>query len=158
MSTFTVTNLPINYQTLEDLGDLGQTSWGELSLVEEVQARIDENLSESPFYGVYDGRRLVAAMHLEFVPAAADHFFDPRCDHLELSRLAVLPGYRRRQLGSALVAHAQSLGLPVRTNALCGTHAFWMKLGFATCKANTSGEPFYAWMPDDEEYRWLKCE
>ncbi len=50
-----VERLLINYKTLDEFKKFKGCGAQELSMLEELQANIIENNSESPFYGIYYG-------------------------------------------------------------------------------------------------------
>lgn len=62
--------------------------------------------------------------------------YEPREDHVYLANMALLPGFQRRGVGSALVrfviAEAEAQGLPVRLQVLRSNPArnFYERLGF----------------------------
>lgn len=59
-----VERLLINYKTLDEFKKFKGCGAQELSMLEELQANIIENDSESPFYGIYYGGSLIARMSL----------------------------------------------------------------------------------------------
>src|SRR5690625_7355813 len=82
---------------------------------QDLKNNIVENDSESPFYGIYYGGNLIARMSLYKVGKKYDAYFDPPHDYLELWKLEVLPDYRNRGYGTALVDFAKSFNLPICT-------------------------------------------
>lgn len=146
----TVERLKINYRTLEEFKKFRENGLEELSMLEDLQANLIENDSDSPFYGIYEDGRLIARMSLYPVEARFDRYFDPPRDHFELWKLEVLPGYKGRGYGRALVQYAQSLGKPIKTNVRCGAHEFFLKLGFRPVKYDPMrdrGQNPYVWTP-----------
>jgi GNAT superfamily N-acetyltransferase len=109
-----VEKLKINYKTLEEFKRFKQYGRQELSMLEDLEANMIENDSESPFYGVYFGDRLVARMSLYQIDAKFDRYFNPPQDYLELWKLEVLPDYQQKGYGKALVEFAKNLGLPIQ--------------------------------------------
>jgi GNAT superfamily N-acetyltransferase len=145
-----VEQLKINYKTLDEFKKFREHGLEELSMYEELQANIVENDADSPFYGIYDDGRLIARMSLYSIPKKFDRYFDPPQDHLELWKLEVLPGYKGRRYGLALVKFAQSFGKPVKTNVRYGAHDFFLKQGFTPVKYDPNrdrGENPYVWVP-----------
>lgn len=125
-------------------------------MLEDLQANMIEDNSDSPFYGIYDGDHLIARMSLYRINAKYDQYFDPPQDYYELWKLEVLPEYRNQKLGSLLVSHAKSLGLPVKTNARLGSDSFWLKQGFTPVHYRADrdrGENPYVWLPEGTTLR-----
>lgn len=125
-----VEKLLVNYKTLEEFKQFKEYGLQELSMLEDLEANIIENDSDSPFYGIYYGEKLVARMSLYRVPAKYDKYFDPAQDYLELWKLEVLPKYQRKGFGRALVHFAKSFNLPIKTNPRVKSENFWNKMGF----------------------------
>jgi GNAT superfamily N-acetyltransferase len=145
-----VERLKINYKTLEEFQKFHEYVLQELSMLEDLKANIIENDSNSPFYGIYEDGNLVARISLYRIDAKYDRYFDPPQDYYELWKLEVLPQYRGKGYGSALVRHAQSFGLPVKTNARRRSDPFWIKMGFRPVKydpVRDRGENPYVWTP-----------
>lgn len=146
-----VRRLLINYKTLEEFQKFKEYGLEELSMLEDLQANIIEDDSDSPFYGIYFGDKLVARMSLYEINAKYDRYFDPPQDYLELWKLEVLPNYRNRGYGTALVEYAKSFGRPIKTNARQQSGDFWIKMGFQPVKYNPvrdRGESPYIWLPE----------
>lgn len=93
--TVSVTKLKINYKTLEEFKKFKEYGAQELSMLEDLEANIVEDDSDSPFYGIYFGNKLVARMSLYRQKAKFDQYFNPPQDYLELWKLEVLPGYQK---------------------------------------------------------------
>ncbi|EGL82157.1 Uncharacterized N-acetyltransferase [Caldalkalibacillus thermarum TA2.A1] len=156
-----VKRLLINYKTLEEFQKFKEYGLEELSMLEDLQANIIEDDSNSPFYGIYYGDKLVARMSLYQINAKYDRYFDPPQDYLELWKLEVLPDYRHRGYGTALVEYAKSFGQPIKTNARQQSGEFWLKMGFKPVKYNPvrdRGESPYIWLPEGVKERELKEE
>ncbi|MDN4594950.1 N-acetyltransferase [Polycladomyces subterraneus] len=150
MSNYQVERLKINYKTLEEFQKFREYGLQELSMLEDLQANIIENDSNSPFYGIYLDGNLIARASLYRIDAKYDRYFDPPQDYYELWKLEVLPQYRHQGCGTALVEHAKSLGLPIKTNARCRSDEFWKKMGFVPVKydpVRDRGENPYVWTP-----------
>lgn len=159
MEEIKVERLLINYKTLEDFKKFKEYGHQELSMLEDLQNNIVENDSESPFYGIYIGKDLVARMSLYKVEKRYDQYFDPPHDYLELWKLEVLPGYRDRKYGTALVNYAKSFNLPIKTNARINSHGFWEKMGFVRANYEMSrdlGENPFIWMPEGVKEKIIK--
>jgi GNAT superfamily N-acetyltransferase len=146
-----VKRLLINYKTLEEFQKFKEYGLEELSMLEDLQANIIEDDSNSPFYGIYFGDKLIARMSLYSISGKYDRYFEPPNGYLELWKLEVLPDYRDRGYGTALVEYAKSFGKPVKTNARQASGDFWTKMGFKPVKYNPirdRGENPYIWLPD----------
>lgn len=154
-----VKRLSINYKTLEEFQKFKEYGLEELSMLEDLQANIVEDDSNSPFYGIYYGDKLVARMSLYNITAKYDRYFNPPNGYLELWKLEVLPDYRGKDYGTALVEFAKSFGLPVKTNARQASGDFWLKMGFKPVKYNPlrdRGENPYIWTPAGVEEQELE--
>ncbi|WP_232698365.1 N-acetyltransferase [Brevibacillus daliensis] len=147
---YEVKRLHINYKTLEEFKTFREYGLEELSMKDDLQANIIENDSESPFYGIYHEDRLVARMSLYKIDAKYDRYFNPSQEYYELWKLEVLPDYREKDYGTALVKHAKSFGLPIKTNSRCRAEDFWKKMSFFPVRYNPvrdRGENPYVWLP-----------
>ncbi|HEX7065661.1 MAG TPA: N-acetyltransferase [Bacillales bacterium] len=145
-----IQRLLINYKTLEEFKKFREYGIQELSMFEDFQANMIENNSESPFYGIYYGDKLVARMSLYRISAKFDRYFDPPQDYLELWKLEVLPDHRGKNYGSALVNFAKKFELPIKTNGRTGSDDFWKRQGFEAVTYNPErdrGENPYVWYP-----------
>ncbi|MFD2704906.1 N-acetyltransferase [Salibacterium lacus] len=149
-----IKRLLVNFKTLEEFQNFKEVGVQELSMKEELQENIIENDSESPFYGIYYGDRLVARMCLYKIDAKFDFYFEPPQNYLELWKLEVLEPYRDRGFGEALVNYAKSFNLPVKTNARQRSDYFWEKMDFENVTYNPErdrGENPYVWYPEGVE-------
>lgn len=150
MSHPKVQRLLINYKTLEEFKEFHEYGLQELSMLEDFQDNMIEDNSESPFYGIYYADKLVARMSLYTISGKYDRYFDPPQDYLELWKLEVLPEYRGKGYGSALVNFAKQFDLPIKTNGRTGSNEFWEKQGFEGVTYNPErdrGENPYVWYP-----------
>lgn len=148
---FKVERLKVNYKTLEEFKQFKEYGLQELSMLEELEANIIENDSDSPFYGIYYGEKLVARMSLYKIDKKYDQYFDPPQDYLELWKLEVLPGFQRKGFGTALVDFAKSFNLPIKTNARMQSKEFWLKNGFVPAHYHVErdlGENPLIWFPE----------
>ena len=147
----TVKKLSINYKTLEEFKQFREYGLQELSMLEDLQANIIENDSESPFYGIYYGEKLVARMSLYKKDKKFDQYFEPKQDYLELWKLEVLQKYQNKGFGRELVDFAKSFGLPIKTNPRVKSDGFWEKMGFTSVHYNMErdlGENPLVWYPE----------
>ncbi|CAM3409892.1 N-acetyltransferase [Cytobacillus oceanisediminis] len=147
---YKVEKLKVNYKTLEEFKKFKEYGLQELSMLEDLEANIIENDSESPFYGIYFGDKLVARMSLYQIDARFDRYFEPAQDYLELWKLEVLPDYQNKGYGKALVEFAKGFGLPIKTNPRVKSKLFWEKMGFSAVNYDMErdlGENPLAWFP-----------
>ncbi|MDQ0231283.1 N-acetyltransferase [Metabacillus malikii] len=145
-----VERLLVNYKTLEEFKKFKEYGLQELSMLEDLQSNIIENDSESPFYGIYFGDKLVARMSLYRVDKKFDYYFSPKQDFLELWKLEVLPNYQQKGFGRELVNFAKSFQLPIKTNPRINSKDFWLKMGFTQVKYDMDrdkGENPLVWYP-----------
>lgn len=151
MKDLEITKLRINYKTLEEFKQFKEYGNQELSMLEDLRMNMVENDSDSPFYGVYYGDRLIARMSLYTVSEKYDHFFSPTQDYLELWKLEILPEFQYKGYGTALVTYAKSFNMPIKTNPRINSHEFWEKMGFekATYQMERDlGSNPLIWMPE----------
>ncbi|MCP8970255.1 N-acetyltransferase [Ectobacillus ponti] len=140
-----VERLRINYKTLEEFKKFKGCGAQELSMLEDLQGTLAENDCNSPFYGIYYGESLVARMSLYMQPQSESAVSDYPC--VELFKLEVLPEFQRHGFGTALVAYAKSLGLPVKTTPRVHSERFWEKQGFQAVP-DPNGVS-YIWQPHE---------
>ncbi len=146
-----VVRLLVNYKTLEEFKNFKEYGIQELSMLEDLQSNIIENDSDSPFYGIYYGDKLVARMSLYRVDKRFDQYFIPKQDYLELWKLEVLPNYQGKGYGKALVDYAKSFQLPIKTNPRVKSSGFWVRMEFEPVKYDMDrdkGENPLVWYPD----------
>jgi GNAT superfamily N-acetyltransferase len=149
-----VKKLKVNYKTLEEFKKFKEYGLQELSMLEDLEANIIENDSDSPFYGIYFGTKLVARMSLYQVEARFNRYFQPAQDYLELWKLEVLPEYQGRGYGTALVDFAKTFGLSIKTNPRVKSNEFWEKQGFEPVHYDMQrdfGENPMIWQPEEKE-------
>ena len=149
--TVGVEKLLVNYRTLEEFKKFKEYGLQELSMLEDLQANLIEDNSESPFYGIYFGDKLVARMSLYKIDAKFDKYFDPPQDYYEIWKLEVLPDYQKKGYGSMLVQFAKNLGLPIKTNPRVHSRTFWEKQGFEPVEYDMErdlGENPLIWKPE----------
>ncbi|MEQ6375226.1 N-acetyltransferase [Bacillaceae bacterium S4-13-58] len=151
MENLEVKRLLVNYKTLEEFKLFKEYGVQELSMMEDLQNNMVENDSESPFYGIYFGNKLVARMSLYRRNKKYDYYFEPPQDYLELWKLEVLPDYQGKNLGKKLVDFAKSFKLPIKTNPRINSHGFWEKMGFQKVHYDMErdlGENPLIWLPE----------
>lgn len=127
---YKVERLLANFKTMEEFKKFKEYGIQELSMLEDLEANIIENNSQSPFYGVYFGDSLVGRMSLYKQDAESDRYFDGSKDYLVLWKLEVLPDFRNKGIGRALVEFAKSFNMPIKTNPRVQSHTFWENMGF----------------------------
>lgn len=150
MNNVKIERLLINYKTLDEFTSFKEYGNQELSMLEELQSNIIENDSESPFYGIYYGDRLIARMSLYKEDKKYDFYFNPPQEYLVLWKLEVLPDYRGYGYGKALVNFAKEQELPIKTNPLINSHGFWEKMNFKKAQYEMQrdlGENPLIWLP-----------
>jgi GNAT superfamily N-acetyltransferase len=143
--------LQINYKTLEEFKKFRENGLEELSMLEDLRANLIEDDSVSPFYGIYEDGKLVARISLYRIAAKYNLYLEPATDFFELMKLEVLPGYKGKGYGSALVEFAKTQNLPIKTNVRLGAQEFFLKLGFQPVKydpVRDRGENPYIWQPE----------
>lgn len=151
MNMIKVERLKVNYKTLEEFKKFKEYGLQELSMLEDLQNNLIENNSDSPFYGIYVGQKLVARMSLYQVKNHDKEYFETADEYLELWKLEVLSNYQGQGYGSALVNFAKKFGLPIKTNARMQSHDFWVKHGFTAAQYNMErdkGENPLIWYPE----------
>ncbi|WP_100404577.1 N-acetyltransferase [Bacillus solitudinis] len=159
MNTLEVKRLLVNYKTLEEFKSFREYGAAELSMKDDLNANIIEDDSESPFYGIYFGKKLVARMSLYRIDGKYDRYFDPPQDYLELWKLEVLEPYRSKGYGQALVDFAKSFELPIKTNGRQGSGDFWVKQGFEAVTYHSSrdrGENPFVWYPEGVKEQYVE--
>ena len=149
-----VEKLKVNFKTLEEFKKFKEYGIQELSMLEDLEANMVDNDSESPFYGVYFGDKLVARMSLYQIDAKFDRYFYPPQNYLELWKLEVLPEYQGKSYGKLLVEFAKSFGLPIKTNPRVKSSGFWEKMNFKNVEYDMErdrGENPFVWYPEGVE-------
>lgn len=145
-----VDRLLVNYKTLEEFKKFKEYGIQELSMLEDLEANIIENDSESPFYGIYFGDMLIARMSLYKRSAKFDQYFTPPQDYLELWKLEVLAPYQKKGYGQALVEYAKKFELPIKTNPRIHSNEFWKKMDFENVEYDMErdlGQNPFIWKP-----------
>ncbi|WP_152656486.1 N-acetyltransferase [Oceanobacillus sp. CFH 90083] len=159
MGNVKIENLLINFKTLEKFKRFREYGNQELTMMEDLQNKIIENNSKSPFYGIYIGDNLIARMSLYEVSKKYDFYFDPPQDYLTLWKLEVLPDYQGKGYGKALVDFAKSFKLPIKTSPRINSHDFWEKMDFIKPHYEVErdlGENPLLWLPEGVEEKDTK--
>jgi GNAT superfamily N-acetyltransferase len=149
-----VEKLKVNFKTLEEFKKFKEYGIQELSMIEDLEANIVEDDSDSPFYGIYFGDKLVARMSLYQIDAKFDRYFYPPQNYLELWKLEVLPDYQGKGYGKHLVEFAKTFGLPIKTNPRVQSSGFWERMNFLRVDYEMErdrGENPLVWYPEGVE-------
>ncbi|WP_286231402.1 N-acetyltransferase [Neobacillus mesonae] len=149
-----VEKLKINFKTLEEFKKFKEYGLQELSMLEDLEANIIDNDSESPFYGIYFGDKLVARMSLYQIDSKFDRYFFPPQNYVEIWKLEVLPDYQGKGYGTQLVKFAKSMNLPIKTNPRMQSRTFWEKMEFTSVDYEMErdrGENPLVWYPEGVE-------
>jgi GNAT superfamily N-acetyltransferase len=149
-----VEKLKVNFKTLEEFKKFKEYGIQELSMIEDLEANMVEDDSNSPFYGIYFGDKLVARMSLYEINAKFDRYFYPPQNYLELWKLEVLPDYQGNGYGKQLVEFAKRFGLPIKTNPRVQSSGFWEKMDFLKVEYDMErdrGENPLVWHPQGVE-------
>jgi GNAT superfamily N-acetyltransferase len=147
-----IIKLKVNFKTLEEFKKFKEYGIQELSMLEDLEANIIENDSESPFYGIYFGDKLVARMSVYQVSGKYNRYFEPPVDYLEIWKLEVLMEYQGLGYGTALVNFAKGFGMPIKTNPRVKSRSFWEKMGFKSVNYDMErdlGENPLIWFNDE---------
>lgn len=146
-----VEKLKVNYKTLEEFKKFKEYGIQELSMLEDLEANIIENDSESPFFGIYFGDKLVARMSMYQISGKDNRYFEPAVDYLEIWKLEVLPNYQGKGYGAELVNFAKKQDMPIKTNPRVNSREFWSKMGFIPVTYELErdlGENPLIWFPE----------
>ena len=146
-----VEKLKVNYKTLEEFKKFKEYGIQELSMLEDLEANIIENDSESPFFGIYFGDKLVARMSMYQISGKDNRYFEPAVDYLEIWKLEVLPNYQGKGYGAELVNFAKKGDMPIKTNPRVNSREFWSKMGFIPVTYELErdlGENPLIWFPE----------
>ncbi|CAH0146568.1 N-acetyltransferase [Priestia megaterium] len=147
---YEVKHLKINFKTLEEFKKFKEYGIQELSMLEELHAKISDNEINSPFYGIYFGNSLVARMSLYKRNKQYDQYFEPPQTYIEVWKLEVLSDFQRKGLGQTLVEYAKSFQLPIKTSPRVKSSDFWSKMGFVPVTYDIDrdlGENPLIWLP-----------
>jgi GNAT superfamily N-acetyltransferase len=120
-------------------------------MLEYLEENIIENDSESPFFGIYFGDKLVARMSMYQISGKDNRYFEPAVDYLEIWKLEVLPDYQGKGYGTALVNFAKQIEMPIKTNPRVNSREFWNKIGFIPVTYELDrdlGENPLIWFPE----------
>ncbi|UXR72375.1 N-acetyltransferase [Staphylococcus sp. IVB6240] len=145
-----VTHLDINYKT-EELFAAFRENFGnkDLYLVDELHGEMIDASSDSPFYGIFVGEKLVARMALYRKGEVEETYFPDYEDYLVIWKVKVLKPYWRKGYGSDLLEFAKSFGHPIKAIARFESKGFFVKNGFEDLEAkNDDGHDILVWAPN----------
>ena len=146
-----VERLLVNYKTLDEFKKFKEYGLQELSMLEDLQANLIEDNSESPFYGIHYADKLIARMSLYKMDGSENKYFEDEKDYYEIWKLEVLPDYQRKGYGTMLVDFAKSFGCPLKTNPRIHSRNFWEAQGFEPVSYDMErdlGENPLIWYPE----------
>ena len=144
-----VEHLQINYKTEEAFEQFRNFGNEGLYMVEELKGKMIDASSDSPFYGIYVGDKLVARMCLFKQDEVEKTYFPAFNDYLILWKLEVLRDYQDRGYGKQLLDYAKNFDLPIKCIARNQSKDFFLNHGFQDIEQqNQSGEDIVIWTPD----------
>ncbi|AVQ32777.1 GNAT family N-acetyltransferase [Staphylococcus muscae] len=144
-----VTHLDINYKT-EELFAAFRENFGnkDLYLVDELHGEMIDASSDSPFYGIFVGEKLVARMALYRKGEVEETYFPEYDDYLVIWKVEVLKPYWGKGYGADLLEFAKSFGHPIKAIARFESKSFFVKNGFEDLEAqNDDGHDILVWSP-----------
>ena len=125
-----VKHLQINYKTDELFADFREFGNKNLYMIEELKGQMIDASSDSPFYGIFVGNKLVARMALL------------------LWKLEVLDTYQRRGYAKQLLNFAKENKKPIKAIARNNSKEFFLKQGFKdVATKNPEGHDILIWNP-----------
>ena len=130
-----IERLQINFKTLEQFQQFSGYGLQELSMLEDLQSNLIDNEFQSPFYGIYVGKALVARMSLYTHKENNEEV-------IEINKMEVLPFYQKKGYGKELVKYAKSLNKPIKTVPRANSNEFWKKQDFIETESE-----FVVWKP-----------
>ena len=102
-----VKHLQINYKTDELFADFREFGNKNLYMIEELKGQMIDASSDSPFYGIFVGNKLVARMALLDKGEVEETYFPNSNDYILLWKLEVLDTYQRRGYAKQLLNFAK---------------------------------------------------
>ncbi|WP_257131706.1 GNAT family N-acetyltransferase [Bacillus sp. AFS017336] len=131
-----IERLQINFKTLEQFQQFSGYGLQELSMLEDLESNLIDNEFQSPFYGIYLGKALIARMSLYTHNENNEEI-------IEINKMEVLPYYQKNGYGKALVEFAKSFNKTIKTIPRANSNEFWKKLNFIE-----SDSQFVIWKPE----------
>ena len=136
-----VKHLQINYKTDELFADFREFGNKNLYMIEELKGQMIDASSDSPFYGIFVGNKLVARMALLDKGEVEENY-------ILLWKLEVLDTYQRRGYAKQLLNFAKENKKPIKAIARNNSKEFFLKQGFKDVETkNPEGHDILIWNP-----------
>lgn len=143
-----VKHLQINYKTDELFADFREFGNKNLYMIEELKGQMIDASSDSPFYGIFVGNKLVARMALLDKGELEETYFPNSNDYILLWKLEVLDTYQRRGYAKQLLNFAKENKKPIKAIARNNSKEFFLKQGFKDVETkNPEGHDILIWNP-----------
>ncbi|WP_286145510.1 GNAT family N-acetyltransferase [Bacillus sp. AFS077874] len=133
-----IERLQINFKTLEQFQQFSGYGLQELSMLEDLESNLIDNEFQSPFYGIYLGKALIARMSLYTHSENNEEI-------IEINKMEVLPYYQKNGYGKELVNFAKSFKKTIKTLPRANSNEFWNKQGFIEADSE-----FVIWKPENK--------
>ncbi|MEH7400755.1 GNAT family N-acetyltransferase [Gottfriedia acidiceleris] len=133
-----IERLQINFKTLEQFQQFSGYGLQELSMLEDLESNLIDNEFQSPFYGIYLGKALIARMSLYTHSENNEEI-------IEINKMEVLPYYQKNGYGKELVNFAKSFKKTIKTIPRANSNEFWNKQGFIEADSE-----FVIWKPENK--------
>ena len=135
-----VKHLQINYKTDELFADFREFGNKNLYIIEELKGQMIDASSDSPFYGIFVGNKLVARMALLDKGEVEETYFPNSNDYILL--------YQRRGYAKQLLNFAKENKKPIKAIARNNSKEFFLKQGFKDVETkNPEGHDILIWNP-----------
>ncbi|MEH7349920.1 GNAT family N-acetyltransferase [Gottfriedia acidiceleris] len=133
-----IERLQINFKTLEQFQQFSGYGLQELSMLEDLESNLIDNEFQSPFYGIYLGKALIARMSLYTHSENNEEI-------IEINKMEVLPYYQKNGYGKELVNFAKSFKKTIKTIPRANSNEFWKKQDFIEADSE-----FVIWKPENK--------
>ncbi|MFF2876745.1 GNAT family N-acetyltransferase [Gottfriedia sp. NPDC057991] len=133
-----IERLQINFKTLEQFQQFSGYGLQELSMLEDLESNLIDNEFQSPFYGIYLGKALIARMSLYTHSENNEEI-------IEINKMEVLPYYQKNGYGKELVNFAKSFKKTIKTIPRANSNEFWKKQSFIEADSE-----FVIWKPENK--------
>ncbi|PFM79686.1 hypothetical protein COJ46_14505 [Bacillus sp. AFS077874] len=107
-------------------------------MLEDLESNLIDNEFQSPFYGIYLGKALIARMSLYTHSENNEEI-------IEINKMEVLPYYQKNGYGKELVNFAKSFKKTIKTLPRANSNEFWNKQGFIEADSE-----FVIWKPENK--------